>query len=318
MMSGTMTSHSTTIRDDTNELIAQLYLDPYSRPADKKGGAWMNPVTSKSRALGTIPVTYVICNQTPPVVDAEGHETMPSLMSLRDVETLFHEFGHMLQNALTTVPYGDASGINNVLWDAVELPSQFMENFVLEKKTLEVAARHYQTGEVLPQELVEKVKAQKTYMQGMFVCRQLLFGSLDMTLHASYDPSTIKIGEAGEVDYNGVESPYQIQQRVASKYAVMPPLREDRFLNGFSHIFAGGYSAGYYSYMWALILSDDAYGAFEEAGLDNETAVVEMGRRFRDTVLSLGGGTHPGEVFRLFRERDPSPEPLLQHLGFKA
>lgn len=193
-------------------------------------------------------------------------------------------------------------GINNIEWDAVELPSQFMENWCYDKQTLHGFARHYQTGEVIPDELFEKVKAAKNFNAGLAMMRQLYFGVMDLRLHSTYDPA-------------GDQSPFDVQRSVASVYSVMPPLNEDRFLCSFSHIFAGGYAAGYYSYKWAEVMSADAFSAFEEAGLDNDTAVRETGRRFRETVLSLGGGKHPGEVFRLFRGKDPSPDALLRHSG---
>ena len=218
------------------------------------------------------------------------------------VTTLFHETGHGLQHMLTTVPHKPAAGIENVEWDAVELPSQFMENFCYDEPTLYGMAKHYESGEPLPKELYHKLCEQKTYQAGMGMIRQLFFGSLDLALHSTYDPK-------GDV------TPFQLQHQMAEKFTVIPPLPEDRFLCGFGHIFAGGYAAGYYSYKWAEVLSADAYGAFEEVGLENDEKVREVGRRFRDTVLSLGGGTHPAEVYRAFRGRDPSPEALLRHSG---
>lgn len=205
---------------------------------------------------------------------------------------------------LTTVEEGDASGINNVEWDAVELPSQFMENWCYDSKTVYEAglARHYESGEPLPRDLFDKLCEQKTYQAGLGMLRQLYFGALDIELHHRYDP-------------DGADSPFDVQKRIAADYSVIPPLDEDRFLCAFGHIFAGGYSAGYYSYKWAEVLSADAFGAFEEVGLDNEDGVREVGRKFRDTVLALGGGTHPSEVFKAFRGRNPKPEALLRHNG---
>ena len=194
------------------------------------------------------------------------------------------------------------TGINNIEWDAVELPSQFMENWCYDKKTLHGFAKHYVTGETIPDDLFEKVKAAKNFHAGLAMVRQLYFGMLDLRLHSTYDPS-------------GDKTPFDIQREVATQYSVIPPLTEDRFLCSFSHIFAGGYSAGYYSYKWAEVMSADAFAAFEEVDLENEQAVRETGMRFRDTVLSLGGGKHPSEVYRSFRGKDPTPDALLRHSG---
>lgn len=281
----------------TNEYIASFYLDPYSRPAEKRGGAWMDVCVGKSRVLNKKPTAYLTCNGSPPVGDK------PSLMTFREVETLFHEFGHGLQHMLTKVEYGDAAGINGVEWDAVELPSQFMENWCYDKPTLYSFAKHYETGEPLPEVLFEKVKAAKNFQAGLQTIRQLFFGSMDMHLHSqAYDP-------------NGNKTIFDVQNELAAKFTVMPPLPEDRFLCAFGHIFAGGYSAGYFSYKWAEVMSADAFGAFEEVGLDDETAVKETGRRFRDTVLAMGGGKHPSDVYKAFRGREPRPEALLRHTG---
>lgn len=287
---------------ESGKHIASFYLDPYSRPADKRGGAWMDVCIGKSDACKRdIPVAYLTCNGSPPV------EGKPSLMSFREVETLFHEFGHGLQHMLTRASVGDVAGINGVEWDAVELPSQFMENWCYDKKTVYGFAKHYETGEPLPEDKFEKLKEQKTFGAGMMSCRQLLFGMLDMELHSNFD------AEAAE---NGGESIFDVHRRMAEIYTPYAlPLEEDRFLCSFSHIFAGGYSAGYYSYKWAEVMSADAFGAFEDVGLDNEEKVQEVGKKFRDTVLSLGGGVEPMEVFKEFRGREPSPEALLRHNG---
>ena len=243
-----------------------------------------------------LPVAHLVCNSTPPVGDA------PSLMTFREVETLFHEFGHGLQHMLTTVDEADAAGINGVEWDAVELPSQFMENWCYHRPTIRGLSGHYQTGEPLPDELFDKLTAARNFRAASMMLRQLHFGMTDIYLHHQFDPSSS-------------ESPFDVQRRMAEKTAVLPPLPEDRMLCAFSHIFSGGYAAGYYSYKWAEVLSADAFGAFEEAGLDNESAVQTTGRRFRDTVLSLGGSRHPLEVFRAFRGRDPDPLALLRQCG---
>ena len=259
----------------------------------------MDVCIGKSKALKRdVPTAYLTCNGSPPVGDK------PSLMTFDEVNTLYHEMGHGLQHMLTKVEDGDAAGINGVEWDAVELPSQFMENWCYDPATVYDAgmAKHYETGEPLPRELFGKLCEQRTFQAGMGMIRQLMFGALDMRLHHTYDP-------------RGEQTPFELQHELAERYAVLPPLPDDRFLCSFGHIFAGGYSAGYYSYKWAEVLSADAFAAFEEAGLDDEQAVREVGRRFRDTVLALGGGTAPSDVFRAFRGRDPSPEPLLRHSG---
>jgi len=230
-------------------------------------------------------------------------------MTFREVETLFHETGHGLQHMLTKATVGDVAGINGVEWDAVELPSQFMENWCYDRPTVSLFARHWQTGEALPDEKFEKLCQQKIFNMGMMTCRQLYLGELDLALHSEFDASA---GEKGEGP-----SLFDLQREVASKYIPHSmPLEDDRFLCSFSHIFAGGYAAGYYSYKWAEVMSADAFGAFEDVGLDNEEGVREVGRKFRDTVLSLGGGIAPSVVFKEFRGRDPAPDALLRHNGF--
>ncbi|MHC5062436.1 MAG: M3 family metallopeptidase [Planctomycetota bacterium] len=290
------------ILDESQTLCAAFYLDPYSRPAEKRGGAWMDECQKRSKLFAPegekvrLPVAYLICNGSPPVGDK------PSLMTFREVETLFHEFGHGLQHMLTTVDFDDASGINGVEWDAVELPSQFMENWCYHHPTLREFSGHYETGEVLPDDLFAKIKAARTYRAGSNMLRQLYFSMTDMALHKGFDPR--KDG-----------SPFDLQRTIAEKTTIIPPLPEDRFLCSFSHIFAGGYAAGYYSYKWAEVLSADAFSAFEDAGLEDADAVAATGRRFRDTVLALGGGRHPMKVFVDFRGREPNTEALIRHSG---
>lgn len=286
------------INDEKGEKIAYFYLDAYSRPAEKRGGAWMDVCIGRAKT-GTevrLPVAYLICNQTPPV---DGN---PSLMTFEEVTTLFHEFGHGLQHMLTTVDYSGAAGINNVEWDAVELPSQFMENWCYDRPTLMSMAKHYETGETLPEHYYQKLLLAKNYMSGSAMLRQLHLSLVDLELHHRYQP-------------NGGETPKQVRQRLAATTTIIPPLPEDAFLCSFGHIFAGGYAAGYYSYKWAEVLSADAFAAFEEVGLDNEEAVKAIGRRFRDTVLAMGGSSHPMNVFKAFRGREPITEPLLRHSG---
>ncbi|MDA1247164.1 MAG: M3 family metallopeptidase, partial [Cyanobacteria bacterium] len=282
--------------------LAGFYLDPYSRPGSKRGGAWMDECLIRSGSTNgghVSPVAYLICNQSPPVGDT------PSLMTFDEVETLFHEFGHGLQHMLTTVERPQAAGINNVEWDAVELPSQFMENWCYERATLMGMARHWQSGEPLPEAEYQKLLAARTFMNGGATLRQVHFALTDLRLHSQWTP-------------HSSESPDQLRRHIAATTTVMEPIAEDAFLCAFSHIFAGGYAAGYYSYKWAEVLSADAFSAFEEVGLEQEEEIVATGRRFRDTVLSLGGSRSPSEVFEAFRGRKPSSEALIRHSGLVA
>ncbi|MBP9943483.1 MAG: M3 family metallopeptidase [Desulfomicrobium sp.] len=280
--------------------IAGFYLDPYARPEEKRGGAWMDELCGRSTVCAPsdqpvrLPVAYVNCNQRPALDDA------PSLMSFQEVTTLFHEFGHALQHMLTTVNHGLVAGIANVEWDAVELASQFMENWCYHPQTLSGLARHYQTGEAMDAALLDKLLEARTFRAGSNALRQVCFALTDLALHTA-DPDTL--------------DPMETAQRIAREILPLPPLPEDRFLCSFSHIFAGGYAAGYYSYKWAEVLSADAFGAFVDAGLEDPTRRRDMGLRFRNTVLALGGSRHPMDVFRLFRGRDPDPHALLRQEG---
>jgi oligopeptidase A len=279
--------------------LAAFYLDPYSRPGSKRGGAWMDECLGRSRTPAgetVLPVAHLICNQSPPVGET------PSLMTFEEVETLFHEFGHGLQHMLTTVEHPQAAGINNVEWDAVELPSQFMENWCYDRPTLSGLARHWRTGDPLDAAEMDKLLAARTFMAGNATLRQVHFALTDLRLHSTWTPDL------------GV-SPDGLRRRIAATTTVLPPIAEDRFLCSFGHIFAGGYAAGYYSYKWAEVLSADAFAAFEEVGLDNEEELRRIGQEFRDTVLSLGGSRAPAEVFEHFRGRGPSSEALLRHSG---
>lgn len=290
------------IADEIGSPIAYFYLDPYSRPAEKRGGAWMDvcinraKITENGVSAIRLPVAYLVCNQSPPV------DGKPSLMTFYEVETLFHEFGHGLQHLLTKVDYPGAAGINNVEWDAVELPSQFMENWCYERPTLFGMAKHYKTGEALPEHYYQKLLAARNYMSGTATLRQIHFSSVDLELHYRYRSGSD-------------ETPVDVRQRIAKTTSILPPLPEDSMLCAFAHIFEGGYAAGYYSYKWAEVLSADAFAAFEEAGLEDEEAIKVTGGRYRDTVLALGGGKHPMEVFKTFRGRQPSTIALLRHNG---
>jgi oligopeptidase A len=287
--------------------IGYYFLDPFARPAEKKGGAWMNGVIGRSRALAPspggvrLPVAILVCNQGEPTVDATtGEVTMPSLMTFDQCTTLFHETGHGLQHMLTNVREGAVSGISGVEWDAVEQPSQFMEYWVLEEQTLSSMARHWKTGERIPEELVKKVRAAKNYRAASGMLRQVLFSMTDLALHGpSYEPAP--------------GSAQGVYRKTAETCAVRPPLEGDAFLCAFQHIFAGGYAAGYFSYKWAEVLSADGFAAFEEGGLTNEENVRGLGRLYADTVLGLGGSKPAAEVFELFRGRAPTATALLRH-----
>lgn len=287
------------IFDHKGSKIAGFFLDMYSRPANKRGGAWMDTCIDHGYHNGELllPVAYLVCNSTPPV----GKQ--PSLMSFREVETLFHEFGHGLQHMLTKVKYLDAAGINGVEWDAVELPSQFMENWCYHKPTLTSLTAHVDTGEPLPDNLFQKIKASKNFQSALQMARQVHFSMIDIELHHRFDPDTDDV--------------FAINKAVAKKASPLPVLENDRFLCAFSHIFAGGYSAGYYSYKWAEVLSADAFSKFEEANLEDQTEIQNVGMEFRNSVLALGGSLHPMDVFKQFRGREPRVDALLKHSGLR-
>ena len=290
------------VLSDRDEPMAAFYLDPYSRPEEKQGGAWMDTLVGRSAVMASggqtarLPVAYMICNQGKPV----GGK--PSLMTFREVETLFHEFGHALQHMLTTIDYGMASGISNVEWDAVEIASQFMENWCYDRGTLKGLARHYETDEPLPDEIIDRLLGARTFREGSNTLRQVNFGLLDMELHEHFDPE-------------GTDTILDVQRKIDAETLILPSLEEDRFFCSFSHIFAGGYAAGYYSYKWSEVLSADAFSAFEEAGLENDGEMRRLGRRFRDTILALGGSRHPMDVFKDFRGREPTTDALLRQGG---
>tara|TARA_Y100001978_G_scaffold4044_1_gene3371 strand:+ start:5765 stop:7873 length:2109 start_codon:yes stop_codon:yes gene_type:complete len=290
------------ILDSQSRKIASFYLDPFSRPETKRGGAWMDECLNKnvnSKGEPIFPVAYLVCNQTPPT------ENKPSLMSFEEVLTLFHEFGHGLQHMLTTIDLPQVAGINNVEWDAVELPSQFMENWCFDKNTLLNIAKHWQTGEKLSNNDYEKLCSNRTFHCGMSTLRQLHFAITDLRLHSNI---------ANYSDKNSDE----IRREIAENTSVFPPIKEDKFLCCFSHIFAGGYSAGYYSYKWAEVLSADAFSMFEEVGLDNDLKVKSIGKKYKETILSLGGSLPPLEIFKSFRGREPKTDALIRHLGLET
>lgn len=279
--------------DDTCEIIAGFYLDPYAREETKQSGAWMNSCVDKNRALQHfIPIAYLVCNGTPPSKDK------PSLMTFSEVETLFHEFGHGLQHMLTKVDVSGISGIDGIEWDAVELPSQFMENWCYDKQTLDNMAIHYITGEKLPDSMYESLLEKKNFGAGMAMMRQISFAKLDLYLYSNW--KQIKEEE---------KSIWDIQKSIFMECCPYKRyLDEDKFLCTFQHIFSG-YSAGYYSYKWAEIMSADSFAAFEE---DPENQ-RDIGRRFRNTVLSNGGSKPAMDTFTAFRGRKPSVKALLRH-----
>ncbi len=276
--------------------IARFYLDLYAR-AHKRGGAWMADYCSRFRqSTGELqqPVAYLTCNFNPPIGDK------PALLTHDEVVTLFHEFGHGLHHMLTEVEYLSVSGINGVEWDAVELPSQFMENFCYEKAGLDLISGHFETGEVLPDDLREKLQAAKNFQSAMFMLRQIEFALFDFSIHNGFIPSKEK-------------SIQHILDDVRKKYSVVIPPEWNRFQHTFSHIFAGGYSAGYYSYKWAEVLSADAFSLFEET----EVLDPESGKLFKEHILQKGGSQPAMELFKNFRGREPDVSALLRHSGIQ-
>ncbi len=284
------------IRDGAGELRGQFYLDPFARQK-KRGGAWMDVCTNRlhTARCDQIPVAYLVCNFTPPVGD------QPSLLTHNEVETLFHEFGHGLHHMLTRVDYPAVAGINGVPWDAVELPSQFLENWCWERESLDLISGHVDTGEPIPAALYERMRAAKNFQSAMQMVRQLEFAIFDFRLHLEYDPA-----RGGRV--------YEILDQVRDQVAVLKPPAFNRFAHGFSHIFSGGYAAGYYSYKWAEVLSADAFSLFEEKGvLDTDT-----GRAFRQSILERGGSAEAMDLYVEFRGREPTIDALLRHAGIAA
>lgn len=276
------------------EQIAGFYLDLYAREG-KRGGAWMDVCRDRRRTTEgkiQLPVAYLTCNFTPPVGE------QPSLLTHNEVTTLFHEFGHGLHHLLTQVEVADVAGINGVAWDAVELPSQFMENFCWEKEGLDLMTAHVETGEPLPQAMFDKMLAAKNFQSAMQMVRQLEFALFDFRLHL-------------ELKQPNAQAIQALLDEVRSQVSVVPTAKFNRFQNGFAHIFAGGYAAGYYSYKWAEVLSADAFSAFEEEGTFN----AQTGQRFCQTILEKGGSQDAMELFIDFRGREPKIDALLRHSG---
>lgn len=281
------------IRDQQGVVRGQFYLDLYARP-HKRGGAWMDEclIRHAHNGIVQIPVAYLTCNLTPPIGD------QPALFTHAEVTTLFHEFGHGLQHMLTQVDYSAVSGINGVPWDAVELPSQFMENWCWQQESLNLIARHYQTGEVLPEEIFSKMNAARNFQSGLQMLRQIEFALFDFNLHMHYDRDKKAQVQAFLDD-------------TRKQVAVLIPPAFNRFQHGFSHIFSGGYAAGYYSYKWAEVLSADAFSLFEEKGIFDQ----QSGAKFMHTILEMGGVEEPMDLFLRFRGRKPTIDALLRHSG---
>ena len=284
------------------EQIAAFYLDLYAREK-KRGGAWMDDCRIRRQTIDGVqlPVAYLVCNFTPAVGDA------PALLTHDELTTLFHEFGHGLHHMLTQIDVGAVSGINGVAWDAVELPSQFLENWCYEPEALAFisgrfeADDNHQQGEPLPQALLDKLLAAKNFQSAMMMMRQLEFALFDFRLHREYSSDNLV-------------TPEQILAEVRNQVTVVPVSDFNRFQHSFSHIFAGGYAAGYYSYKWAEVLSADAFSKFEEDGIFNR----ETGQSFLSEILSQGGSREASELFENFRGRSPSVEPLLRHSGIET
>ena len=278
------------------ELIARFYLDLYAR-ADKRGGAWMDDCRVRRQRGETlqIPVAYLVCNFTPPVDD------QPALLTHSELTTLFHEFGHGLHHMLTQQTVAAVSGINGVAWDAVELPSQFLENWCWERDSLAFISGHHETGEPLPDSLLEKLLAARNFQSAMALVRQLEFSLFDFRLHRDWGTEKVASVQA-------------LLDEIRDQVAVVKPPAFNRFQTSFSHIFAGGYAAGYYSYKWAEVLSADAYSRFEEEGIFNP----DTGDDFRTNILEAGGSRDPMELFVAFRGRAPDIAPLLRHSGISA
>ncbi len=282
--------------DEDGTPRAGFYLDLYARP-NKRGGAWMDECVGRIGLPGTqaLPVAYLVCNFMPPAGD------QPSLLTHYEVLTLFHEFGHGLHHMLTRIDYPSISGIHGVPWDAVELPSQFMENFAWREEVIPMISAHVDTGEPLPVDTLRRLQATRTFLAGMQTARQLEFALFDLRLHSEYSKGSDT-------------SPETILAEVRKEVAVVEPPAFNRFAHSFQHIFSGGYAAGYYSYKWAEVLSADAFGAFEEHGvLDPDTA-----QRFRREILERGGSREAMDAFVEFRGREPDIEPLLRQMGLAA
>ena len=296
---------SFSVSNEYGEIVAYFYLDPYARPG-KRGGAWMDDARGRRELANgeiQIPVAYLVCNFAPPV-KVDGQLRQPTITH-DDVITLFHESGHGLHHLLTQVGALGVSGINGVEWDAVELPSQFMENFCWEWEVLEKMTAHAETGASLPKALFDKMLAAKNFQNGLSTLRQIVMSLTDWRLHSTFDTTKAKD-----------ESVLELSRNTATEFNIIPQPEISRWINSFSHIFAGGYAAGYYSYKWAEVLSADAYSAFEEAAkLNGSVLDQQTGKRYRQEILEVGGSRSAAESFKAFRGREPSINALLRHGG---
>ena len=296
---------SFSVSNEDGQIVAYFYLDPYARPC-KRGGAWMDDARGRRELANgeiQIPVAYLVCNFAPPV-KVDGQLRQPTITH-DDVITLFHESGHGLHHLLTQVGALGVSGINGVEWDAVELPSQFMENFCWEWEVLEKMTAHAETGKPLPKTLFDKMLAAKNFQNGLGTLRQIVMSLTDWRLHSTFDVTKAK-GEAV----------LELSRNTATEFNIIPQPEISRWINSFSHIFAGGYAAGYYSYKWAEVLSADAYSAFEEAAkLNGSVLDQQTGKRYRQEILEVGGSRPAAESFKAFRGREPSIDALLRHGG---
>jgi len=296
---------SFSVSNEDGQIVAYFYLDPYARPG-KRGGAWMDDARGRRELANgeiQIPVAYLVCNFAPPV-KVDGQLRQPTITH-DDVITLFHESGHGLHHLLTQVGALGVSGINGVEWDAVELPSQFMENFCWEWEVLEKMTSHAETGKPLPKALFDKMLAAKNFQNGLGTLRQIVMSLTDWRLHSTFDVTKAK-GEAV----------LELSRNTATEFNIIPQPEISRWINSFSHIFAGGYAAGYYSYKWAEVLSADAYSAFEEAAkLNGSVLDQQTGKRYRQEILEVGGSRPAAESFKAFRGREPSIDALLRHGG---
>ena len=282
-----------TLRDNQDNLIGAIYMDLFARE-NKRGGAWMDEAICRRKLDDDsvqLPIAYLTCNFAAPTKEC------PALLTHNDVVTLFHEMGHCLQHLLTNIDVSDVSGINNVAWDAVEFPSQFLEAWCWQEKSLSLLSGHYQTGDALPANMIEKLIKAKNFQSGLHLIRQLEFASFDMYLHSHFE--------------NTKDFTQAVLDKIRKEISVIMPPAYNRFAHAFSHIFAGGYAAGYYSYLWAEVLARDAFDKFS----GNHLFDSERGRLFKDTVLGLGGSETPSKVFELFMKRKPNPQALLGYYG---
>ncbi|NND54538.1 MAG: M3 family metallopeptidase, partial [Gammaproteobacteria bacterium] len=281
---------------ESGEEVGGFFMDMYARP-DKRPGAWMDECVLRKRSNGSVqlPVAHLVCNCTKP---ADGK---PAQLSHDEIVTLFHEFGHTLHHLLTRVDYPSVSGTNGVPWDAIELPSQFMENFAWDPDVVRGMSKHVDTGAQLPDELLDKLQASRVFQSGLQMVRQVEFSLFDWRIHAEYDPT---------------KGPRfrEILNEVREQVSVIRPPSFSRFANSFAHVFGGGYAAGYYSYKWAEVLAADAFSAFQERGVFNR----EVADSFRENILEVGGTRDIGEAFRSFRGRAPRIEPLLAQAGINT